>query len=124
MNYLRPLIFGICLQFSTLAQRMERAEAFIIQAMPNYYKVVSPAKKRGGRVAVILQNKTLNSIKGKFIDENEKNLKFITVKSDGEKTVEFNFDTDKKFYFVPLDPAFQKIILNIGKSAYEIPAQE
>ncbi|EPZ51340.1 hypothetical protein M902_2719 [Bacteriovorax sp. BAL6_X] len=103
---------------------MERSEAFIVTAMPSYYKVISPAKMRNGRVSVIVQNKTLTPIRGKFIDENDKNLEFITVKSDMEVSTEFDFNTKKKFFFVPLDPAFQKVVLNIGKSAYEIPSQK
>ncbi|MFG1492142.1 hypothetical protein ACRXCV_11450 [Halobacteriovorax sp. GFR7] len=118
-------LFSLLLSNEVYAQqRMERAEAFIVTAMPSYYKVISPAKMRNGRVAVIVQNKTLTSIRGKFIDEYDKNLKFITVKSDMEVSVEFDFNTKKKFFFVPLDPAFQKVVLNIGKSAYEIPSQK
>lgn len=108
----------------SLAQRMEKSEAFLVTAMPNYYKVVSPVRMNGSRVAVVLKNRTLSTIRGKFTDENDKNLKFITIKPDAELSVEFKFNTKKKFYFIPLDPAFQKVVLNIGKSAYEIPSQE
>lgn len=108
----------------SFSQRIERSEAFLVTAMPNYYKVISPVRMKGKRVAVVIKNKTLSTIRGKFIDENNKNLKFVTIKSNAELSVEFEFNTKKKFYFVPLDPAFQKVILNIGKSAYEIPSQE
>lgn len=108
----------------SLAQRMEKSEAFLVTAMPNYYKVISPVRMNGSRVAVVLKNRTLSTIRGKFTDENDKNLKFITIKADAELSVEFKFNTKKKFYFIPLDPAFQKVVLNIGKSAYEIPSQE
>ncbi|MFG1499278.1 hypothetical protein ABMA70_03650 [Halobacteriovorax sp. XZX-3] len=123
--FLFSIFFSFFLTKEVFAQqRMERAEAFIVTAMPSYYKVISPAKMRNGRVAVIVQNKTLTPIRGKFVDEFDKNLKFITVKSDMEVSVEFDFNTKKRFFFVPLDPAFQKIVLNIGKSAYEIPSQK
>lgn len=119
-------LFLICLifwQFETQA-RMEKSEAFLVTAMPDYYKVISPVKKRGSRVAVVIKNRTLSTIRGKFVDENDKNLKFVTIKADAELSIEFDFNTKKKFYFIPLDPAFQRVVLNIGKSAYEIPSQK
>ncbi|AYF44971.1 MULTISPECIES: hypothetical protein [Halobacteriovorax] len=105
-------------------QRMEKSEAFLVTAMPSYYKVISPVKKRGSRVAVVIKNRTLSTIRGKFVDDNDKNLKFVTIKPDAEMSIEFDFNTKNKFYFVPLDPSFQRVVLNIGKSAYEIPSQE
>lgn len=125
LKYHLVILFSVLFsQVLVFAQRVERSEAFIIKAMPNYYKVVSPVRLRGDQVAVILQNKTLSSIRGKFVNSKEENLKFITVKSGEEESVEFKFNRKDKFYFIPLDPAFQKVILNIGKSAYEIPSQE
>ena len=102
---------------------LERADAFIIKAFNDKYKVLSP-KKKTNKVSVIVENKTLVKLIGEIIAGDGSVLSMLTIRPGKYKSVELDFSSKEKYYFVPLSPSFQKVILNFGKEAYEIPSKK
>lgn len=119
MKSLIVLIF--ILNLNTFA--LERADAFIVKAFNNKYKVLSP-KKKSKKISVIVENKTLVKLVGEIIAEDGSVLSMLTIKPGKYKSVELDFSSNSNYYFVPLSPSFQKVILDFGKEAYEIPSKK
>jgi endo-1,4-beta-mannosidase len=109
--------------FSTSTYSVERADAFIVTAFNKNFKVLSPAK-RTKKVSVIIENKTLVKLIGEIVNERETIREIITIKPGKYKSVELKFKKNTKYYFVPLSPAFQRVVLDFGKKAYEIPTKK
>lgn len=85
-------------------------------------KVSSPSKK-SNVLTVLLENRSLSDQVGKFMIKG-KNLKFVSVASGKNETVEIQNKEGAQVYFVPLSPAFQEVELIFGKKAYEIPSKK
>lgn len=105
------------------AHSIERADAFIVTAYNENFKVLSPAK-RTKKISVIIENKTLVKLVGEVINEGETIREIVTIKPGKYKSIELEFEKNTKYYFVPLSPAFQRVVLDFGKKAYEIPSKK
>ncbi|WP_127717426.1 hypothetical protein [Halobacteriovorax sp. HLS] len=119
MNYLVVAV----LLFSTSILALERSDAFIVRAYNDKFKVLSPSKKTS-KVSVIVENKTLVKLIGEIVDGNGRVLSMVTIKPGKYKSLELDFSKNSLYYFVPLSPSFQKVILDFGKEAYEIPSKK
>ncbi len=96
-------------------------ESFIIQISDREMKVISPDKARS-LFSVIIENGSLSNQVGRFMAKGQ-NLKFVSVLSGKNETVEIENKTDASVIFVPISPAFQDVELRFGKKVYEIPAK-
>lgn len=119
MKYLLLILF----LFSSSVHSLEKSEAFIVTAFTNKFKVLSPVKKTE-KVSVIIENKTLVKLIGEVTTDRGSLRKLVTIKPGKYKSIELEFQKDTKYYFIPLSPSFQKVILDFGKKAYEIPSKE
>ncbi len=119
MKYLLLFLFFISLP--TLS--VEKSEAFIVTAYTNKFKVLSPVK-RTNKVSVIIENKTLVKLIGEVVTDKGVLREMVTIKPGKYKSVELKFYKNTKYYFIPLSPSFQKVILDFGKKAYEIPSEK
>jgi len=109
--------------FSNSSYSIERADAFIVTAYNNNFKVLSPAK-RTKKINVIIENKTLVKLIGEVVSESGTIRKIVTIKPGKYRSIELVFEKNTKYYFVPLSPAFQRVVLDFGKKAYEIPSKK
>lgn len=98
------------------------SEAFIIQVHDRNIKVVAPEKARP-LFSVIVENRSLSDQVGKFT-AGEKILKYVSVRSGKNETVEIENKTSLPVFFVPVSPSFQDVELKFGKKAYEVPSKE
>lgn len=117
--FLFPLLFFIVL---TKGYCDEMSDTFIVKIFDRKIKVSSP-KKIDGKMAVILENKTLNKVYGK-ISTDYRLIKHISIDSQKSISVPFKIHNYEKLSFTPLAPAFQSVALIPGKSSYEIPPKE
>jgi hypothetical protein len=101
----------------------ERADAFIVTAYNNKFKVLSPRKKLK-EISVIIENQTLVKLIGQIISNDGSVHAMITIKPGKHKSVDLKFSKGVNYYFVPLSPSFQKVILDFGKEVYEIPSKK
>ncbi|CBW26980.1 hypothetical protein BMS_2174 [Halobacteriovorax marinus SJ] len=101
----------------------EKSEAFIVTAYTNKFKVLSPVK-RTNKVSVIIENKTLVKLIGEVVTDKGVLKEMVTIKPGKYKSVELEFYKNSKYYFIPLSPSFQKVVLDFGRKAYEIPSKE
>lgn len=99
-----------------------RPEVFIVQIGDTTMSVLSPEKKRP-MFSVIVENKSMSDQVGKFM-VGSKIIKFVSVKSGKNETVEIENKTFAPVVFIPVSPAFQEVPLLFGKKAYEIPSKE
>lgn len=112
----------LCIFSSFSSYAYQRADAFIVTAHPGFYRVLSPAKI-DDKIGLIIQNKSLVKIYGRLEEENSKILETLNVSPDQSVSITFEFKKDKKYFFVPLSPAFQEVELKMGEKSYEVPAQ-
>ncbi|MCO4792286.1 MAG: hypothetical protein KC493_01145 [Bacteriovoracaceae bacterium] len=101
----------------------EKADAFMVTLLERRIKVLSPNSFNSPQ-GIVIKNKTLVKVVGKFVDDNNKTIKFLAVESGETKSVELKFKKSRKIYFVPLAPSFQEVELVFGKKAYEVPPKK
>ena len=120
---MKYLIVILIIVSSFQASALEKSEAFIVTAYTNKFKVLSPVK-RTNKVSVIIENRTLVKLIGELVTDKGVLRKIVTIKPGKYKSVDLKFFKNTKYYFIPLSPSFQKVILDFGKKAYEIPSKE
>jgi hypothetical protein len=99
------------------------SDAFLVTVFETYVSVVSPAAKKD-KLSVIIENKTLTSIHGKFTDKEGKTLEHITIGPKSFEVRDLNTSQSDLTYFVPLSPPGQEVELVLGKKSYEIPQKK
>lgn len=95
------------------------AESFVVSVHDRIVKIESPIKV-GKIYSVIVENKSLSDLVAKF-HSNGEDLRFVSVKSNSSKSVEFSHQTKNEVIFKILSPAFQELVLEAGKKSYEVP---
>ncbi len=101
----------------------EKSDAFIVEANPESYKVLSPTKVEK-KISVIIKNKMYSTLRAKLISDRIGDIKTITIKQDDNVSVEFTYSRADKFYVVPISPPFQRVQLKLGQKSYEIPEKK
>lgn len=99
-----------------------RTGIFVVSMHDRKVHVISPEKVQG-TFSVIVENKSLSKLVGKFATP-EGALKYVSLESGSTETVEITHKSGSKVFFVPLSPAFQEIELIVGKKEYEIPSEK
>ncbi len=94
-------------------------ESFRVTIHDRSVKLESPSKVIK-IYSVIVENKSLSDVVAKFYSQGE-DLKFVSVKANSSKSVEFSHSSKNLVYFKILSPAFQELALEAGKKAYEVP---
>jgi hypothetical protein len=112
-------LFFFGLSFQALAKG---SDSFIIQIQDRSMKVSSPIKKNNV-LTVLIENRSLSDQVGKFMIKG-KNLKFVSIPSGKNETIEIQNKEGATVYFVPLSPSFQEVELIFGKKVYEIPSKK
>jgi len=98
------------------------ADSFVIQ-INDRSMVINSIEKPRPLFAVLIENKSLSDQIGRFMAAG-KILKYVSVKSLQNETVEIENKSNAPVIFVPVSPAFQDVELKFGKKAYEIPSKE
>ena len=98
-------------------------ETFTIEVYANKVRVISPSRYKSP-LSVIIENKSLLSLRGKFIEKSGRVLSFANIPAKGTESVPLNFVKNSPVFFVPVSPPFQKIVLTFGKEVYEIPSKK
>lgn len=94
-------------------------DAFRVTVLDRSVRLEAPS--RVGKIySVIVENKSLSDVVGKFHSHGE-DLKFVSVKANSSKSVEFSHQSKHLVYFKILSPAFQDLAMEVGKKAYEVP---
>jgi hypothetical protein len=95
-------------------------ESFRVTINDRSVKLEAPLKVTK-TFSVIVENKSLSDVVGKFHSHGE-DLKFVSVKANAAKSVEFSHQSKHLVYFKILSPAFQDLALEVGKKTYEVPS--
>ena len=95
------------------------AVSFLVSVHDRSVKIESPVKV-GKVYSVIIENKSLSDLVAKF-HSNGEDLKFVSVKSNSSKSVEFSHQSKNVVLFKILSPAFQELAVEAGKKPYEVP---
>lgn len=101
----------------------ERADAFIIEALPDRYKILAPVSIQT-KIGIILKNNTLSKLIGKIETNAGTKRVFLSVPSGSYKSIDVEMAKGETFYFIPLSPSFERIELKVGQLAYEIPEKK
>lgn len=117
---MQKIFFLLLISLQVLAY--QKSDAFIVTAHPGYYRVLSPVKI-DKKIGLIVQNKSLVKIFGRLETDNNELIKMINVKPDQSISITFDYSVNKKYFFIPLSPAFQEVELKRGETSYEVPTQ-
>lgn len=119
--YVINIVICLTLNFSVYAY--ERADAFIVEANPESYKVLSPVKINK-TISVIVKNKMFSTLRVKLTSESLGDLESITIKQSESESVNFKYKKSDRYFIVPISPPFQRVELKVGQKSYEIPEKE
>lgn len=98
--------------------------SFVVTVMDYSMRVVSPdaSLKKEKTLSVIIENKTISKLIGK-VEQAGKAVQFISLAPNSFQSVEFANIRGEQVQFIPLAPAFQEALLEVGQKSYEIPPQ-
>lgn len=97
--------------------------SFIIKVTPKRIHVSSPNKVKK-KVSVIINNESHTNLYGKVVEEGGAFLKYVAIPKKDFETVNISgFKTSKNYYFIPLSPPSQELLLKVGADSYEIPPE-
>ncbi len=116
------MIKAALLAFLLHAPAWAAVEMFKIQVSDRGVRVEAPPKA-SAQYAVAVENQSLSDLVGKFT-ANGRDLKFVAVKPNESRTVEFRQEGGVPVAFRLLAPAFQEVVLVFGKGPYEIPPRQ
>ena len=102
---------------------IESLDGFLITAYDDNFRVISPDKFKNN-MEVVIENKTLIRLIGKFVLNKKQATSYIAVDSDKYKKIQVKLKKGDILHFVPLAPAFQEVELIIGNKTYEIPPKK
>lgn len=109
------------ISFGALA--IESSNGFLVTALDDRFRVVSPEKFKSP-MEVIIENKTLVRLIGKVVINNKVNASFTSIDSDKYQRVMVNIKKGDLLHFIPLSPSFQEVELIVGNKIYEIPPKK
>ncbi len=98
----------------------ESPDAFIVRVYDEKVRVLSPVKY-DPQLSVIIENKTLVTLKAKVITESESSIEFISLAPSKTTSVKLKNLDKEKIYFIPMSPPLQRVELKLGSKPYEIP---
>lgn len=117
------LLAGTILIVSFGANAIESSNGFLVTALDDRFRVVSPEKFKSP-MEVIIENKTLVRLIGKVVINNKVNASFTSIDSDKYQRVMVNIKKGDLLHFIPLTPSFQEVELIVGNKIYEIPPKK
>jgi hypothetical protein len=119
---MRAILFISILWCLTVQSADFARQQFEVKVYDRRVVVVSPEVSRAN-MNVLIENKTLITLLGKFQKKSGEHLMFITLPPDTHKVYTLPLKEKERAVLIPLSPAFQEIELITGKSTYEIPPQ-
>lgn len=105
------------------ALAQEVSDSFHVNIYDSFIKVVSPDTKKENQ-GIVIQNRTFVKVIGKIESDLGKVLAFFSIRPNGFYSVEVDFKSNDKVYFIPLSPGLPEAELIVGRQAYEVPPQE
>ncbi|MBT3981218.1 MAG: hypothetical protein HOE90_07675 [Bacteriovoracaceae bacterium] len=96
------------------------SDSFRIIVIGSKMAVVSPKDFSVGQ-AVIIENKTLDYIRGKLQNADGVLLRHISIAPGKFDSQVLDGKKGEIFYFFPLSPSGQEAVLKVGNTPYEIP---
>ena len=106
--------------FSSSVYSNETADTFIIKAYDHRFKVLSPVKYKKN-LSIIIYNKTLSKLTGHVKSSHSDKIQYVSIEPSKSKSLKINMDKGELFWFTPISPSFQEVVLDLGKRSYEIP---
>ena len=114
----------LCLfQISTQVMGIESLDGFLVSAYDDRFKVISPEKFKPS-MEVIVENKTLVRLIGKFTINKQTDASFISVDPEKYQRAVVKLKKGDVLHFIPLSPAFQEVELIVGNKNYDIPPRK
>jgi hypothetical protein len=98
----------------------EKADAFIVKVYDEKVRVLSPTQY-DPNLSVIVENKTLLTLKAKVVTESEQSVRHLSIEPGKSTHVKLQHINKEKIFFIPLSPPLQKVELKLGSKPYEIP---
>ena len=116
-------IFFALWQFSMPVMAIESLDGFLVSAYDDRFKVVSPEKFKP-TMEVIIENKTLVRLIGKFTINRQTNDSYVSVDPEKYQRAIVKLKKGDVLHFITLSPAFQEVELIVGNKNYDIPARK
>lgn len=113
----------LILLLTAQVQAVESLDGFLVSALDDRFRVVSPEKFKPA-MEVIIENKTLVRLIGKITINHEKIINFSSIEPEKYQRFIINLKKGDILHFVPLSPAFQEVELIVGNKIYEIPPKK
>ncbi len=123
MKYFLRTVFFVLLLLSKSIMAIESLDGFLVTALDDRFKVVSPAKYKPS-MEIIIENKTLVRLIGKLSLNNQKAASFVSIDPEKYQKLTIKLKKGDILHFVPLTPAFQEVELIVGNKNYEIPPKK
>ncbi len=105
------------------AKAYERPDAFIVKIYDKRVRVLSPAKY-DELLTVIIENKTLTTMRGKLATHSGEILNYVSIDPGKSTSLSVKRLNKERLYFVPIAPPLQKVELILGNKPYEIPPRQ
>lgn len=116
-------LFLFTLLVSAQVMAIESLDGFLVSAYDDRFKVISPEKFKP-TMEVIVENKTLVRLIGKFTINKQTDASFISVDPEKFQRVNVKLKKGDILHFIPLSPAFQEVELIVGNKNYDIPPRK
>ena len=120
---MRLVSLFIVLLWSVNLWSIETFDGFLVTAFDDRFKVVSPEKFKEN-MEVVVENKTLTRLIGKFVLNNTKIIGFVSIGPEKYQKTNVILKKSDILHFYPLSPAFQEVELIVGNKNYEIPPKK
>ncbi len=117
---MRKILLALIFFYPLLGLAYESPDAFIVKVFDEKVQVLSPVKFDPD-MSVIVENKTLVTIKAKVMTESETNTEYLSILPGKTTSVRLKNLDKEKIFFVPLSPPLQQVELKLGSKPYEIP---
>lgn len=117
------ILLFVCWSVINASYAMESSTGFVVTALDDKFRVVSPEKFKNP-MEVIIENKTLVRLIGKLVINNISNAGLTSIESDKYQRIMVNLKKGDILHFIPLSPAFQEVELIVGNKIYEIPSKK
>jgi hypothetical protein len=117
---MRIILTLAVLVWSTISHSIESLDGFLVTALDERFKVISPEKFKT-TMDVVIENKTLVRLVGKLVINNTINSNYFSIEPEKYQKVVINIKKNDRIHFYPLSPAFQEVELIVGNKTYEIP---
>lgn len=120
--FLKVLLLTLFLSSSYNVQA-DQTETFIVE-FGSSNVIVTPASKKQKKYNVIIKNRMLTPLKARLESLDMKTIIPMSIPVNEDRPYQFTWEKGKSYRVIPLSPPFEEILLEIGRSVYEIPPKK